>query len=561
MQTGPGVLTPVAVSPLPFSNNGSQNTPIPRLPVVSLPKSPLSNAQQTPYFTEGPAQTPRKMVPLSSSVPLVSMQPINESNFSSPKDTLPGTADRTNSSINNQPYQTTVQYGTSAAYNGQSPSQNIQFTIPGIGTSKATGVPVQQQLSPGFPLSLPGINLPQVVGTANLPPVNLPQVIGLPPVNLPSVGSPGVAVSQVNLSTFGTLGTFIPTILADNELGDLRWNRPNPPQARMNGSRYQRVGCIGDGSCFFHAIAKGTSEIYQLSYRRFTEIKEATLKEFEHSSAGGIIFQNNLFNIPRSNNPNTVYTFVDATAANAFRILMENFRRIYVRLIRQDFANTILNNERMQSIIRYRLAGSIQSTISTIVSNEFTRLIRYQNPMISEDEITYQLGNYLSGREEFHLGRLINLANQLNQNISEAQIQNLAFQEVKNRLVQELLSGNAVQPDFMLLLSDFIDIDIYLLRDADLINSDPRNNPLYSGASLHAAVHGPVDMRPQGDIYQGLPNRRAIVIISVDDFHYEIVARVDTINNVTNEIHSNMDQEEPLIRRLYEMLANLRLAD
>lgn len=394
---------------------------------------------------------------------------------------------------------------------------------------------------------------PSRTSNVTIPPFSLPSV----QLTLPSV-IPQVQLPGLNLSNFGTLDSFMSTILADNELGDLRWNRPNPPRPRMINNQYRRVGCIGDGSCFFHAVAKAISEIYQLSYRRFTEITEATLQRFEQSSGGEISFPNNLFNIPRSNDPNTRYTFTDKIAVDAFHNLMENFRRIYVRLLRQDFANNIMNNERMQAIVKNRLAGSIELQVDSIISKEFRRLIRLGNPMISKDEMTRQLGNYLSGRKELYLNRLINLAAELGQNITESQIENRAFQEVKNQLVQELLSGNAVQPDFMLLLSDFVDVDIYLLRDADLINPDPRNNPLYSGASLHAAVHGPADMRPPGDVYEGFPNRRAIVIISVDDYHYEIVARVNKLINGNNEIHPNMDQEEPLIRRLYEMLVNIR---
>ena len=304
----------------------------------------------------------------------------------------------------------------------------------------------------------------------------------------------------------------VPILLSDNELGDLRWRRPNVPYPTNPKSSYRRVGCIGDGSCFFHAIAKGMSEIYQLSYNQFPQISERTLQKFEESSGNSIKFPNTLFSSPRNRDPNTMYTFKND---KAFRNLMERFRTTYVKLLRRDFALRIANDPQMQGLVRKYLKGSIDLAADNLIAAALLK----------------------------------------GQILDRASVTEQAVYTVKNNLMKELLSDGPVPPDFILLLSDFADLDIYLLRDADL-SSTSKSNPLYGGSSLHSPVRGPADMRPPLDRFQGYPNRRAIVLISIDDFHYEIVARVD--NWEKREIYPTLTQEEPLIRRLYEMLLELR---
>lgn len=267
-----------------------------------------------------------------------------------------------------------------------------------------------------------------------------------------------------------------------------------------------------------------------MSYREPTTISEETLRRLESSINYAIRFPSELFDKPRSDNPETVYQirrppYYRTDMGPVFVNLLYQFRIAYARHLRQDFANNIMTNPRMDQIIRNRFSGSIELEQQAIEANLEQRLL---------------LGITLPPNLDVH---------------------EQAVRVVKDRLVQELLSGNPVQPDFMLILSDFVGVDIYLLNDGYLSNPDPRTNPLYSGSSLHEAVHGPADMRPPGDRYQGTPDRRAIVIISVNDIHYEIVGRIDETQGpagVSLHVHPNLSQTEPLVRQLYAMLRDTR---
>ena len=363
-------------------------------------------------------------------------------------------------------------------------------------------------------------NLPRSGGLTELPTVNMPVTTGQPPF----VGVPTVTVPPINsieqIASVGTVGRFVPTLLADNETGDLNWNRPDRPRPRSPNSYYRRIGCIGDGSCFFHAISKGLSEVYQLSYKEFTEITEAQLKQFESSIGGVTLFPSQLFNKPRSNDGRAVYR-IRPEMVLEFRNRMEYFRRYYVSSFRSQFADLVLRDPKMHQIIRTRFSGSIELELGSLMENRTSA------------------GNFLT----------------------QTDLQQPAFNIVVTRLAQELLSGNAVQPDFMLMLSDWIDIDIYLLRDVDLARPDPRVTPLYGGTSLHESVRGPRGSRTPGYPGQTLPDRRAIIIIGVDDFHYEIIGRVDEINTnegIVRHVNVNFGQDEPIIEQLYRMLSNIR---
>lgn len=343
----------------------------------------------------------------------------------------------------------------------------------------------------GLP-SLPSINnygLPSLPSINNYSSVRLPLVKfpALSPVQLPSVNSVKLPYS---------FPQFKSNLLSDNEIGDLRWNRPNPPVPLKMTSSYRRIGCIGDGSCFFHAISKGLSDNYQLSYKPFNTITEGSLRQFESSINNVMTFPPTLLTNPQYYN---------------FNNLMNQYRREYAKMLRQDFANQVLNDQKMQAIIRKRLSGSIELQLQSITVNQ--------------------------------------------PNLPFEQAQTQAFQIVLRELAQELLSGNAVQPDFMTLLSDQVDVDIYLIQNEHLINADyPDTTTVLYGRSLHDTVHGPSDLRDKNDIYAREPNRTAIVIIAIDDIHYEIVARVDE----NGGIQTKMTEEEPLIRRLYEILKSVR---
>lgn len=336
--------------------------------------------------------------------------------------------------------------------------------------------------------------------------------------------------SIAQVASLGTIAPIVVTTLADNETGDLRWNRPDRPEPESPHSSYRRIGCIGDGSCFFHAVSKGLSEVYQLSYREPTTISEETLRKLESSINYAVRFPSELFDRPRTNDPRTIYQIrrpphYREDMAPAFLNLLQHFRVAYARSLRQDLANSIMHDPRMEQIVLSRYAGSIEL-------------------VVQELQFYYE--------EQLMRGLVVPSGLNLHQQ---------ALRAVKDRMVQELLSGNAVQPDFMLAISDYVGVDIYLLRDQTLANPNPTDTPLYSGTSLHEAVHGPVDMRPADDKYKSTPNRRSIVIISINDYHYELVGRIDETRGPTGiglHIYPNLSQTEPLIRQLYSMLKDLR---
>jgi hypothetical protein len=222
--------------------------------------------------------------------------------------------------------------------------------------------------------------------------------------------------------------------------------------------------------------------------------------------------------------------------------LMNRFRFDYILILRRDFANKIMTESRMDDIVKERFEGRINLEYATVVGNANEERIKQGYPPL---EVTPKV-NRLKDQKQDHY------------------VMERALQTVKEQLAQELLSGEAVQPDFMLILSDYVGVDIYLLRDRDLSDPNPKNTPLYGGTSTHAAVQGPIDMRNLDDKYKGAPGRRAIILIAIDDFHYEVVARVDQNPNDIGSsyyIHPNMSDDEPLVRQLYEMLKARRTLD
>ena len=480
----PGSLTPIGYSPLPYS----QPVNVPSFPMVTMNTSPSvqeinSLAQEISNIFSNP---PTPLPPVQSyGFPTVSLPPVQS--YGLPTVSLPSVQ---NYGLPTVSLPSVQNYGLPTV---SLPSvQN--YGLPTVSLPQNYGVP-----SVSLP-SAQNYGLPSVA----LPTVSLPQNYGIPSVSLPSVQNYGLPLVQFPY--------FKSNLLSDNEIGDLRWNRADPPIPINPESSYRRVGCIGDGSCFFHAISKGLSENYQLSYKNFDNISESTLRKLETSVGNAMIFPSSLFTTPRTNNLNEVYVFVPY---NNFKDLMSQYRRLYVKLLRADFARQVLNDAKMQATIRKRLSGSIDLNVDILLAESLER----------------------------------------GQNIPIEQIQTMAFQKVLRDLAEELLSGNSVQPDFMTLLSDQIGIDIYLIRDRQLTDATlpDTTTPLY-GRALHDTVHGPADLRDTDDIYYGEPNRNSIVIIAVDDIHYEIIARIDE----GGEIQTKMNEEEPLIRRLYTMLKTVR---
>lgn len=345
----------------------------------------------------------------------------------------------------------------------------------------------------GTPSPVVSINLPQSAGTEKN--LGLSIIQGLPPIFV-----------HPNFLPFNAALNITSPILKDNETGPLNWLRPDPPQPLNQNSSYRRVGVTGDGSCFFHAISKGLSDTYQLSYKRFDFITEAMLGKFE-KSVNQDLFPPHIFDPVRG--VSTTYKIKDV---HIFNDIMEYYRRLFIKNLRGDFANRILTDPDMQFIVREHLSGHIE-------------VIKSGQPST----------------------------------ITDAAVFNMVLQELSN----DLLSGNAVQPDFMILLSEKIGVDIYLLRDSDISDPLSRSNLLYGGVHLHSVVYGPSDMRSPSDKYYNKPNRNSLIIIAINDFHYDLVARIDTVQSEEGtqefEIHPRLDSEDLLVRKLYKILSNARL--
>lgn len=286
--------------------------------------------------------------------------------------------------------------------------------------------------------------------------------------------------------------------LADNETGELRWNRADRPEPVSPRSHYRRIGCAADGHCFFHAVSKTLSQLYQLSYRDGDSIDEKTLSRFETGVKNAVRFPSELFDTPRTRDGNSVYTVKSVAAWSKLQTLLERFRKAYVVQLRRDLATSVAESKEIEEIIKTRFSGAVS---------------------MYEEQST-------GGKTALEL--------------------------VKDEFVQELLSGGAVRPNLIPLLSEAFDVDIYLLRDRDLESAKSTNSPLYGGQILHETIKGPRS------------NRMAIVLISVDDAHYEIVGRVTetkTSTGVELTVRTIFSQDEPVVKRLHEMLTERRLKE
>lgn len=300
------------------------------------------------------------------------------------------------------------------------------------------------------------------------------------------------------------LGTFTPAFLADNERGDLGWNRSNPPDAS-----YKRIGCIGDGSCFFHAALKGLAAIYQLSYQPYQQITEEILVGFENSIGMNKLFNAQIFNPSRTINrrqPGMLYTIVNQTA---FQKAMNTFRSVFVQKLREDFAYQVQNNQQLRNVVAQRLANEI----------EFQQeALRFNHP-----------------------------------ELDEAEASQITFNLVIDDLSAELRSLNSVDARYALLLSDYYNVDIYVIIDREI--RDPNSKNTLLSEYFNSAVQGPRNMRQLDDPLGQTPSRPALVLIHVNGGHFEIVGKTDPINGITI---TNFSSADPLIRQLYELLSRIR---
>ncbi len=363
--------------------------------------------------------------------------------------------------------------------------------------------------------SVPNVQMPPLptISLPPLPTVNLPP---LPAVNFPPIGTISFPIESY--------------LLQDNQTAEMIWNYPNPPRPKSSQSSYRRVGCIGDGSCLFHAVLKGIAPTYLFSYKIPKEISEDMLSLLERTTQGRVYFDDFIFD--RTRNRNDLSIQYRVRVREKYSSKMDEFRHEFASSLRGDLALKIQNGE-MKNIILRALNGPIHLRAQELALEMFPdleqRMIREENGLLIEQTV--------SGHPEI---------------IQEA------LRRTEADLIQELLSGEAVQPDFLVILSEYTNFDFYLLRDTDLIHGNLKNVPLYGGQQLHEPILGPQDLRPENDPRKSLPNRAAIVIISFNDNHYELVGRVDTNPEGKKEFNVRFDQTEPLVRTLYIMLRTLR---
>lgn len=313
-----------------------------------------------------------------------------------------------------------------------------------------------------------------------------------------------------------SLGTFVPTYLADNERGNLNWNRLNPPDAS-----YQRVGAIGDGSCFFHAALKSLAKIYQLSYQKFEQISEETLQGFENSIQRTNLFSPYMFT-PFRTTKQLQYTIINQMA---YEQSMVTFRSVFVKLLREDFARQIETKQQWRELIARRLSGEINVQKQIIIDQyeqnifQLTQMVGFQFP-------------------------------------DEQQIYEQAFNIVINQLTRELRSLDSVDARYALLLSDYYNWDIYVIIDRELRNPNSGNAIL--SLYYNSAIQGPRNMRLPNDPNGQTPSRPALVLIHVNGGHFEIVGKVNSENGF---IATSFNSADPLIRQLYELLLDIRIAN
>lgn len=338
------------------------------------------------------------------------------------------------------------------------------------------------------------INLSEILDKPDIPQVKEDRTTSLNVVYLPDVNSPEVLSSMPKETNF---------LLKDDEIGDIRWQRSAPPTPIEENAYYRRIGTIGDGNCFFHVIAKALSDFYQKTYKKWRKISEEELVYFESGLCYTIKFPTCLFDQPRK--CGGIYKVIDEKAMKG---MMKIIRCEFVKLFRLELADKIKRDPQMQKLILKRFKGSIDMVASSIGDIEFCKR------------------------------------------------KNIGFQRVLNSLVKDLISMNPVQPDFMLILSDYLNIDIYLIRDQDLAND--KSSLLYSGSSLHECVWGPADLRNN----KKKENRKSLIIISVNDVHYELVGKVVENRNpngeLVREIFPLLDGHEPIVRLLFLYLQKIR---
>lgn len=277
-------------------------------------------------------------------------------------------------------------------------------------------------------------------------------------------------------------------ILMDEELEEIDWRSKLPMPAEKECS-YMRIGCTPDGHCFFHAIAKALSEPYQYSYKihNLSGIDLNFLVVYDSYISKCKI-------CPKHYKSHEI-------TSGSLGICLAQFRFHYVQSFRKDLADSIAYDSFTQANIRRFMKGAIE---------------------MEADKLRY-----------IWQGDVVKMAE-----IEKEESLTLGFGNLISSMISELNSSKDVKPDYILLLSPILNIDIYLIRDKNLLETTGRLPAIYS-QFLHAAVRG---------------NRESIVLISISDIHYEIICKY---NHSTSKKQFIFDPSEPLIRKLYTCVSPL----
>ena len=292
-------------------------------------------------------------------------------------------------------------------------------------------------------------------------------------------------ITPVAKSPFPYVSTESLKILPDNELGEIIWALDSPSPIEKNCT-YMRVGCIGDGSCFFHAITKALSEPYRYSYRVYspTGLNHNFLNTYDS-------YISKCRSCP-------IHYYGREITQSSLAFSMAQFRGHYARSFRLELADSILRDNIVRDNIRKYMKGSIE---------------------LEADRLRYHWKDNSPMRNS----------------ISDDEAIDRGYRNLTKHLVEDLRSMKEVRPDYILLLSDILGVDIYVIRDKDLSDTTGRVQLVYS-QSLHMCVRG---------------NRDSIVIIAIGDMHYEIISKYDHSTSMREYVFK---PSEPIIKKLYSCI-------
>lgn len=291
-------------------------------------------------------------------------------------------------------------------------------------------------------------------------------------------------------------------MLNDNETAPIIWNR-QPALPALTGCKYERVGVIADSNCLFHCVLKATSEVYNQSYICPSTITEEKLVFYETEVDKSVRFiGNGIFDKNRSNIPATVYKILDL---QGFKKTMELWRMSYASKFRRHVADKIRTDIAMQRKVMAIMPGSF---------NMYSELYK-------------------------------------DKHLSATQLWEIIFQNMSN----ELLSRDHLPVQYFVILGEYSNFDVYIMRDRDLIDVNSKDSILYGGDIFHRFVRGPQVLRKMTDPNLHERERKSIIIMSCSDNHYELIGKVYSQGEQKKAILRH-NPDDPLVQLLYQLQSN-----